>query len=358
MNTQNQAEQLPIESKGHYTYQVQLLVEAFNNGELPEVERITIEPSYGYMASIHYSDSRTRVIYGHDPGFNPASSDQLAKDKGYSKFILRSLDINCPNGDEFLLPWWAETLKQSNRNIENTDIKTVDAAYDYIIQSLAYPVYIKPVNGSQSIGVTKVYDALETHDVFETYEQERVKVALVEEALNLPDYRLLVFDGQLVNAYERRPFSVTGDGKLTVDNLIEIADDEFKEQGRNIAIDSLMPQIVKVLGRNSLTLASVLKENQIMRLVDVSNLSSGGVPYDVLPSVSERWIQLANKIADGFNLRMCGIDLACQDITSSDSEYSVIEVNSSPGAKHFMASTEEGRDKLKRLFIKLFRISH
>ncbi len=92
------------ENKPHYSYQIQLLIDSFNKGLLPEVDTITIEPRYGYVASIHYTTGDTRIIYGHDTRFNPGSSEALAKDKGYSKFILRHLGINTPKGDEFLLP--------------------------------------------------------------------------------------------------------------------------------------------------------------------------------------------------------------------------------------------------------------
>lgn len=349
--------QLQVANMPHYTYQVQMLIDMYNANKLPEVKSITVEPKYGYVASINYTNDTSRIIYGHDPGFNPGSSEQLAKDKGYTKFILRNLGIDCPEGDEFLLPWWAETLGQSERHRENQHIQTTDDAHTYIQESLQYPVYVKPTSGSQGSGVKKIYDQTELVDAFSEYNTERVKVALVEQALTMPDYRLLVFDGELVNAYERQPLSISGDGENDIASLIADLDKAYKLNGREIHLAERMQHITHHLGRVGLDMTTVLSPLQKVNLIEISNLSAGGVPIDVTESLHPRWVDIANRIAKGFNLRICGVDLACTDITSNTSDYSVIEVNATPGARHFMASGEEGRAKLEQLFMNLFRTS-
>ena len=60
--------------------------------------------------------------------------------------------------------------------------------------------------------------------------------------------------------------------------------------------------------------------------MDISNLSAGGTPVDVGEVMHQRWRDLAVRVARIFDLRICGVDLACKDITQSDSEYGVIEV--------------------------------
>lgn len=342
-------------NKAHYSYQIQLLIDSFNDGLLPEVEGITVEPRYGYIAGVDYKEGGTRIIYGHDTGFNPGSSESLAKDKGYTKFILRELGINCPNGEEFLLPWWAETLRESERQRDNDDIKDSSEADAYIHSTLQYPVYVKPVSGSQGVGVRKIHDTDELQTTFEEYDQERVKVALVEEALSMPDYRLLVFDGQLVNAYERQPLSVVGDGEQQIIDLITQKNELFRQQERDIHLDRQIPEINRYIGRIGLNLTDIIPSGETVRLIDVSNLSAGGTPRDISHEINERWIDLSGRIAKGFNLRICGVDLACEDITSPESNYSVIEVNATPGARHFMSSSEESREKLRDMFISFFR---
>jgi len=346
--------EIATEPKDHYAYLVNILLEAYNSNKLPEVESVLVEPDYGYIAAIQYKSGERRIIYGHDPGLNPGSSEELVKDKGYTKFILRQNGIQCPAGDEFLLPWWADTLRSSDRHKYNEVIKDTSQAQDYIGSKMSYPVYVKPSRGSQGVGVTKVYNDSELAETFDSFNEERIKVALVEEGLKMPDYRLLVFDGELVNAYERQPLSVVGDGISTIDELINARHERLLEQGRDIHMERQRPLIEKCLGRHGLQLCDVVAQNQAVQLLDISNLSAGGTPKDVMQTIHPHWEALAKEISSLFNLRVCGVDLACEDISSPDSNYSVIEVNATPGAKQFMATGEGEQERLKQLFTRFF----
>lgn len=346
--------QNPIENNAHYGYQTQLLIDFFNSGELDQVQTITVEPRYGYLATIDYVTGTRRILHGHDMGFNAGSSERLAQDKGYTKFVLRSLGINCPTGEEFLLPWWADTLRNSERQQQNKNILDTRDADTYITSTLDYPVYVKPVDGSQGSGVRKIYNSSELNDTFATYNDERIKVALVEEAVTMPDYRLLIFDGELINAYERRPLSVVGDGQKNIGDLVGSLAETFKIQGRDLHLEKQLPDIQTYLGRLGMSLAFTPRNNEHIRLSDISNLSAGGTPYEVSEDIHPQWGDLAARIAKGFNLRICGVDLACQNIRSKESEYSVLEVNSSPGARQFMASSAAGQQKVKDTLRRLF----
>ena len=351
---QSPEQEVVLENKEHYTYQVQLLIDAYNQGLLPEVERVAVEPRYGYVSSILYKNGHSRILYGHDSGFNAGSSEQLAKDKGYTKFLLRELGVNCPDGDEFLLPWWSETLAQSDRQKDNQYLQSTREAHAYIQEQLEYPVYVKPASGSQGSGVQKVYDEKSLSALFEDYETERVKVALVETAVNMPDYRLLFFDGDLVNAYRREPFSIVGDGVHSVDELTQAQLAAYERQGRTVTFENYREQSIARLGRIGVQASDIIEPDEKVQLLDISNLSAGGTPIDITTELHPHWVELGRKIAKGFNLRICGVDLACDDISSGDSNYSVLEVNATPGAKQFMASGETGKEKLEQMFLKFF----
>lgn len=345
-----------VESRDHYTYQVKLLIDVYNAGLLPEVRQIVVEPRYGYVATIIYHSGSCRVVYGHDPGFNPGSSEKLAKDKGYTKFFLREMGIDCAPGEEFLLPWWADILRHSNRQEANDRIISTDEADAYIRATTGYPIFVKPANGSQGYGAQKVYDVSELTSLMQHYNNERVKVALVEKVIELPDYRLLVIGGRLVNAYERQPLTVVGDGISTLRTLVEQRTQQYRVMGRSVHLAQYMPQVMRYLSRKGLTLDTVPVAGEQVQLLDISNLSAGGTPLDVAPHLHPRWVELACTIAKGFNLEICGIDLACADITAGDAEYYVIEVNATPGVEQFMASKAGGREELRNLFVRLFQI--
>lgn len=338
--------------KAHYTYLIQQLMRAYNAGDLPHVKRITVEPRYGHVASIEYQSGEHRILHGHDLGLNSGASTALANDKGYTKWILRANNIRCPDGAEFLLPWWSATLRQSDRQ-RHVDIIDTTSAVDYIHRSLGFPVFVKPGRGSQGAGVAKVDSEQELFELLDLYDAQRVKVAIIEECLTMPDYRLLVFDGEVVNSYERRPLAVVGDGERTVRQLVAAQHDDLRGAGRDIHLERQLPRIEAKLAKMNISLDDVPVAGRAIQLLDISNLSAGGTAVDAGAIIHQRWKDLAAEIAKLLHLRVCGVDLACGDIASADSEYAVIEVNATPGAKQFMASGEAQQKKMEQLFLSL-----
>lgn len=327
-----------VESKDNYAYVTRSLIRLFNEGRLSNVEQVLVEPEYGYVARIKYNDGSFRVTYGNDLGLNPGASEDLAKDKGHTKFMLRSMGVDCPEGKEFLLPWWHDAIKPSQEQRGNTDMRTIDLAIDYIDQDIGYPVYVKPVSGSKGGDVYKVDDPNELIDVFRLYEEKKVRVAVVEKAVIMPDYRIVVLDGELISAYQRIPLAVTGNGIDTTEALIDKLQNQYLLEGRDTRLDAYEPRITQYLGKAGLTLNYIPGDGEKLTLASISNLSAGGTSLDVTDTISPYWVELAVKVAAGFNLRLCGLDLACNDITSGESPYSVLEVNSTPGLDHFASS--------------------
>jgi D-alanine-D-alanine ligase-like ATP-grasp enzyme len=327
-----------LQAREHYPYVARRLIRLFNEGVLTNVRSIDIEPEYGYVTRINYIDGSHRVTYGNDLGLNVGAACELAKDKGHTKFLLRTLGIACPKGAEFLLPHWSESIRQRPRQGIKKDIKTTEDADPYIQEHLGYPVYVKPVDGSKGARIFKVYNRSELLRVFSGYQQDRVRVALIEEPVEMQDYRIVVLDGELISAYRRVPFTVTGDGRSTIAQLVDTMRQRYLAEGRDTRVVADDPRMTQHLSRSGLALHSRLAQGEEVTLVPVSNLSVGGTSVDVCQDISSRWISLAAYVADNFNLRICGVDLACNNITDPESEYCVLEVNAAPGLDHYASS--------------------
>lgn len=348
-------EQAPgISPREYYSNQIQFLVELFNSEKLPNVANVHVEPKYGYVAQIVYHDASTRIVYGNDPGINPGSSGDLAKDKGYTKFILRNMGIDCPDGDEFLLPWWADKVRESPKQQLNLNIQTTNDVNDFIHNHLEYPVYIKPVDGSLGANIFKVHEVQELDDIFTLYSEQRVRVAAVEETIDMPDYRLTVLDGELINAYRRTHLSVVGNGVDNTERLLNNLQRLHETQGRETHIEEQLPRIIQHLGRTGLTLNYIPAPLEKVVLSPISNLSAGGNPIDVAADINRNWVDLAAKISKNFNLRLCGVDIACEDISSSDAAYSILEVNHRPGLHHYASFDEDQKKTVEDLYILIF----
>ena len=53
-------------------------------------------------------------------------------------------------------------------------------------------------------------------------------------------------------------------------------------------------------------------------------------------------------------LRLCGVDLACADISDPAAEYAIFEINASPGMANYAASGDEERARVKLLIKVMF----
>ncbi|HXR50418.1 MAG TPA: hypothetical protein VN778_05330 [Verrucomicrobiae bacterium] len=325
----------------------------FRAGRLSNVASIDVEPEYGYFARLNYRDGRHRVIRGGDLGINPGTSAELSKDKGYAKFMLKVLGLNTPQGQTFLLPDWAQKVTANPKQHDNPNIRTTEAAYPYIEGNFGYPVYVKPVDGSQGTNIYRVDSRQELGGVFAAYAERGVRVALIEKPIDLPDYRIVVLDGKLISAYRRDPLAVIGDGKQTVRELVHAVQTQYQDGGRDTRLSPDDERLVATLGKAGLTLESVLPAGNRQTLLPISNLSAGGTSEDVSDSISPRWVELAASVASNFNLRLCGLDLACSDITNSKADYSILEVNAAPGLDHYAASGEAQQQIVDDLYTRV-----
>ncbi|MFB4316988.1 hypothetical protein [Actinomadura sp. 21ATH] len=321
-------------AKRHYPYVTRILLSLLEEGRLRNVERVEVEPEYGYVTRIYYNNGSVRVTRGSDVGLNPGAACEIAKDKAYTKFFLRKAGFACPEGRAFLLPWWAEKIIPG-LGLRGFDAPLmVDQAADYAA-SLGFPVYVKPVDGARGQGVWRCDDLAEMERVIADYAEQWIRVALIEEYVDMPDHRLVVMRGGIISAYSRLPLTVTGDGVSTTAELLRRLQQRYTEADRDTLIDVDDARIAARLRREGRTLESVPRAGEPVVLLDISNLSAGGTAHDVTAKVHPFWSALAADVAKSFGLAFCGIDLACHDLAEPGGRYSIIEVNATAGLDNY-----------------------
>lgn len=321
----------------HYHFVTRMLCELHAAGRLPHVESIDVEPEYGRATRIAYTSGATRLTHGNDVGLNSGAAGTVVGDKAYTKYFLDRLGFRSPPGSAFVTRWRAAQLGPRLEARGFTAIRTVEEMPGYLRRELPFPVYLKPGHGTQGAGVWRCETQEEVDAVIETYEQTRVRIAVVEAAIDLPDHRLVVLHGRLLSAYQRIPLSVVGDGRSTILELLERKQAEYAAAGRDTRLPFGDPRLGARLLRLGMTAASVPPAGERVQLLDVSNLSTGGTAVDLTAEVADRWASLAIDVADALGLAFCGIDLACPDIRSPDGEYAILEVNATPGLDHYAA---------------------
>lgn len=321
---------------GHYSYVTRTLIGLFEEEKLANVVSMDVEPEYGYATRIHYRDGSVRMTLGNDVGLNPSGASAIAKDKGHTKHFLTLSGISCPIGSTFLLPWWAEQLRPRLRTHNVVSVRLPEHVKPYIDESLAYPVYVKAVDGSQGGQVYRCDSDRAVAEAMEALDRDHVRVAIVEETINMPDFRLVVLDNEVISAYLRTPLTVAGDGKSTVAELLAAKAQHFESIGRVFGVSIDDARLGSCLREQDLGPDSVPDQGAVVPLLRLSNLSLGGSARDVTEMLAPGWSELAVRIARLLGLRYCGVDLGCNDISSPDpSEFSVLEVNSSPGLDHY-----------------------
>jgi cyanophycin synthetase len=148
-----------------------------------------------------------------------------------------------------------------------------------------------------------------------------------------------------VAAAKRTPAHVVGDGKSTIQALIdEVNSDPRRGFGHEkvltmITVDAMTQQLMDA---KSYTLETVLEKGEILNLKDTANLSTGGTATDVTDIVHPDNIFMAERIARVIGLNLCGIDLMTSDISIPVSETggAVLEVNAAPGFRMHLAPTD------------------
>ncbi|MBH8558409.1 cyanophycin synthetase [Hymenobacter negativus] len=213
------------------------------------------------------------------------------------------------------------------------------------IDELGFPIVTKPLDGNHGKGATirimNWKDAAEGLKAAQVYS----RAVIVEQFIEGFDFRLLVVNGKLIAAAKRTPAAVTGNGKSTIQQLI---DEVNKDPRRGIGHEKVLTSIkadkhtLDILKARKLSLKSVLPAGEEIYLKSTANISTGGTATDVTDQMHPYNVLLAERVAGIVGLDICGIDLMATDIAVplNESRGAVIEVNAAPGFRMHISPAE------------------
>ncbi|MEP0131405.1 MAG: cyanophycin synthetase [Eudoraea sp.] len=247
---------------------------------------------------------------------------ELACDKEDTKYLLEQAEVEVPRGD----------------------IISREGSLEDACRYVGYPLVIKPIDGNHGRGITVDINSYE--DALEAFKvaKEVSRRVIVEKYITGEDYRLLVINNNFVAAAKRTPAHVVGNGKSTIEELVEeVNKDPRRGYGHEkvltaITINDLTKTIITDAGY---TVDSVLKEGERLILKDTANLSTGGTAEDLTDIVHPANVSMAERISKIIDLDICGIDIMTSDISQplSDTGGAVLEVNAGPGFRMHLAPT-------------------
>jgi len=247
----------------------------------------------------------------------------IACDKEETKNLLGAAEIAVPKGR---IVYTEEGLKDA-------------------IVSVGYPMVTKPVDGNHGKGATTNIRDWEGAVIGLHAAKKYGRGVIVERFITGQDHRVLVINYKFVAAAIRKPAAVKGDGKSTIQELIDITN---KDPRRGYGHEKVLTQItvddflMEMLNREGLALDSVIDKGREVFLKPTANLSTGGTATDVTEMVHPDNIFMCERIARIIGLDICGIDIMAEDLSTPVKENggAILEVNAAPGFRMHLDPTE------------------
>ncbi len=295
------------------------------------------------MIRLSYKDN-VQIVKNRLPNTTSKNAYEVCHDKQICKMILEKAGLEGMPG--FLI------------YKEDTEVR-IKSMWD----ALQKPLVLKPSKGSHGdgviVGLTDFSECVgKIREYFETPLYEGGLI--LEEMFVGKEYRILATPEKVLAVIERIPAHVIGDGKHTIEQLIEI---ENRNPIRNIN-EFIYPHLAlnetsfKLLRAQKLTPESVPENGQHVVLQKISNIMAGGVAIDRTDEVHESVKRIAIEATRAIpGLSWTGIDFMTKDVYKPQSKgtYTIIEMNHAPGFDmHDMPMQGEPRGVTKEFLYLMF----
>ncbi|HEY4002737.1 MAG TPA: cyanophycin synthetase, partial [Candidatus Xenobia bacterium] len=212
-------------------------------------------------------------------------------------------------------------------------------------EEIGYPLVVKPEDLSQGRGITLNIENREMLVGAINLAQEYTNRVVLEKFLLGKDYRILVVNGKVIAVSERLPAQVVGDGKSTVQELIDTLNEDPR---RGVGHEKVLTQVrvdvptKQLLNSQNMTLESVPAKGLTVLLKATANLSTGGTAVDRTDEIHVDNIEMAIRASKVIGLDIAGIDLITPDITQPTWVVGggIVEINAAPGFRMHVAPSE------------------
>lgn len=214
------------------------------------------------------------------------------------------------------------------------EVEKLEEAIEYI----GYPIVIKPLNANQGKGaitnIVNFEDALKSFQLAQQFSKE----VIVEKYIHGYDFRVLIVDNKMVAAAKRTPAAIVGNGRNTIQELINLVNAQPQRgNGHECILTTIKldDDTDAMLTKHGYTLQTVLPAGQEVWLKSTANLSTGGTATNITAEVHQDNITLLERAARIIGLDVCGIDVMAPTLSTLIVENggAIIEINAAPGLR-------------------------
>jgi GNAT-family acetyltransferase (TIGR03103 family) len=216
---------------------------------------------------------------------------------------------------------------------------TFDEA-DHAFLAEMHDVVVKPARGEQGQGITVGVRDDAHLDRSLALARGFCRDVLIEQRVEGEDLRVVVIDHDVVAAAVRRPASVVGTGRHTVQELIEA---QSRRRAAATGGESTIPlddETERTVKEAGWVLSDVLPEGDTLTVRRTANLHTGGTIHDVTADLHPDLAAAAVTASEALDIPVTGLDLIVP--SPSDPQGVFIEANERPGlANHQPQPTAE-----------------
>jgi cyanophycin synthetase len=267
--------------------------------------------STGNLVQLGYG-KKSRRIWTAETDRTSAIAESISRDKDLTKSLLQSCGVPVPEG-----------------RMVSSPADAWDAAED-----IGVPVVVKPYDGNHGRGVFTNLMTREEVEAAYTAAIEQGSGVIVERFIRGSEHRLLVVGGKLVAAARGEMAAVVGDGKSTINQLIDL---QINSDPRRGAAEEF-PLDVILLADNQMALHEVERQGYTPESVptagrEVMVLRTGNHTCDITDLVHPSIAAAASLAARIVGLDIAGVDLVAEDISQplDVQRGAIVEVNAGPG---------------------------
>ena len=224
------------------------------------------------------------------------------------------------------------------------------------LERLGGPAVIKPaVSGASGRGVTLGITTRRELRRASILASIHSKTILIEQQASGMSYRLLYIDGEFVDAVERRPPCVVGDGRHSVAQLVRRENLRRRQGVSPLAMQpvSVDIELRRCLASQHLGLSTVAAAGRRVMLKAVVNENNASENSSVRDRVHPDTIRRGADIARQLKIRLAGHDVMTTDISRPLEETGGVfnEVNTTPGLQHhyLLDNSQQAAPVLERL---------
>ncbi|MEJ8766706.1 ATP-grasp domain-containing protein [Oceanobacillus sp. HCA-5259] len=257
---------------------------------------------------------------------------EICNNKDLTKQFMTKLGVKVPQGKRFF-----------------KDVKEEDVVS--FAETIGYPVVLKPSDQNAGKGVfSNISGAKELKEaLWHLTEELNYKDFIVEEFIPGTEYRVFLINGKVLAAVNRIPANIVGNGRDTVETLINQKNKARKDNpalsSKTIKIDR---EIINNLKSCGYDMQSIPSKGEKILLRNNSNVSTGGDSIDVTDSLTDTQIDMAQKAAKSIpGLDVCGLDMLVDIETGAPT---IIEINTKPMiGLHVFPMEGKSRDVVKHI---------